>query len=60
MLTLTYEYQIKPNRQQEVQMLSYLETCRKVYNYAFLRKEKLGLILVSVQSMLAAFGMNTS
>ncbi len=34
MLTITHEYQIKPNRQQEAEMLSWLETCRKVYNYA--------------------------
>ncbi len=39
MLTLTYEYQIKPNRQQEEQMLFYLETCRKVYNYALAERK---------------------
>lgn len=39
MLTLTYEYQIKPNRQQEVLMFSYLETCRKVYNYALAERK---------------------
>jgi putative transposase len=39
MLNLTYEFQIQPNRQQEALMLSYLETCRQVYNYA-LRQRK--------------------
>jgi len=39
MLTLTYEYQIKPNRQQEEQMFFYLETCRKVYNYALAERK---------------------
>lgn len=39
MLTLTYEYQIKPSRQQEEQMFFYLETCRKVYNYALAERK---------------------
>ena len=39
MLTLTYEYQIRPNRQQEEQMFFYLETCRKVYNYALAERK---------------------
>lgn len=39
MLTLTYEYQIKPNRQQEELMFFYLETCRKVYNYALAERK---------------------
>jgi putative transposase len=39
MLTLTHEYQIKPNRQQEEQMFFYLETCRKVYNYALAERK---------------------
>jgi putative transposase len=34
MLTLTYRYRIYPNAQQELQMLEWLETCRRVYNYA--------------------------
>lgn len=34
MLTLTYRYRIYPSAQQEVQMLEWLETCRRVYNYA--------------------------
>jgi putative transposase len=34
MLTLTYRYRIYPDLQQELQMLEWLETCRKVYNYA--------------------------
>ncbi len=39
MLNLTYEFQIKPNRQQEAEMLSWLETCRKVYNYALAERK---------------------
>ena len=39
MLILTYRYRIYPNLQQELQMLEWLETCRKVYNYA-LRERK--------------------
>ncbi|NJO77140.1 MAG: transposase [Cyanobacteria bacterium RM1_2_2] len=39
MLTLTYRYRIYPDLQQELQMLHWLETCRKVYNYA-LRERK--------------------
>ena len=39
MLTLTYEFQIKPDRQQEDLMESYLETCRKVYNYALAERK---------------------
>lgn len=34
MLNLTYEYKIQPTRQQEQTMLQWLETCRKLYNYA--------------------------
>lgn len=39
MMNLTYEYKIQPTRQQEQLMLQWLETCRKVYNYA-LRERK--------------------
>lgn len=39
MLILTYRYRIYPDLQQELQMLHWLETCRKVYNYA-LRERK--------------------
>lgn len=39
MLNLTYEYKIQPTRQQEETLLQWLETCRKVYNYA-LRERK--------------------
>ena len=39
MISLTYEYKIQPTRQQETTMLTWLETCRKVYNYA-LRERK--------------------
>lgn len=39
MINLTYEYRIQPTRQQEITMLTWLETCRKVYNYA-LRERK--------------------
>jgi putative transposase len=39
MLNLTYEYKIQPTRQQELTLLSWLETCRKVYNHA-LRERK--------------------
>lgn len=39
MLNLTYEFQIKPDRQQEEQMISWLETCRKVYNYALAERK---------------------
>ncbi|GAB4343778.1 MAG: RNA-guided endonuclease TnpB family protein [Leptolyngbyaceae cyanobacterium] len=34
MLTLTYRYRIYPDLPQELQMIAWLETCRKVYNYA--------------------------
>lgn len=39
MLTLTYEYQINPNRRQEAEMFSWLETCRKVYNHALAERK---------------------
>ena len=39
MLNLTYEFQLQPNAQQEALMLSYLETCRKVYNYALAERK---------------------
>lgn len=39
MLSLTYEFQIQPKRQQEALMLSYLETCRQVYNYALAERK---------------------
>ncbi len=39
MLNLTYEFQLKLNRQQEAEMLSWLETCRKVYNYALAERK---------------------
>ncbi len=39
MLNLTYEYKIQPTSEQTATMLSWLETCRKVYNYA-LRERK--------------------
>lgn len=39
MLNLTYEFQLQPSRQQEALMLSYLETCRKVYNYALAERK---------------------
>lgn len=34
MINITYEYKIQPTWQQEQTMLRWLETCRKVYNYA--------------------------
>lgn len=34
MINLTYEYKIQPTLQQEQTLLTWLETCRKVYNYA--------------------------
>ncbi len=39
MLTLTYRYRIYPDLQQELQMTDWLESCRRVYNYA-LRERK--------------------
>lgn len=39
MLNFTYEFQLKPNRQQECLMLSWLETARKVYNYALAERK---------------------
>lgn len=39
MLTLTYRYRIYPDLQQQLQMIAWLESCRKVYNYA-LRERK--------------------
>jgi len=38
MLTLTYQFQLQPNRQQEEEMSS-LETARKVYNHALAEKK---------------------
>ncbi len=34
MLTLTYRYRIYPSAEQELQMLEWLEACRRTYNYA--------------------------
>lgn len=34
MLTLTYRYRIYPSGEQQFQMLEWLETCRRTYNYA--------------------------
>lgn len=34
MFTMTYQYRIYPSLEQEATMVSWLETCRKVYNYA--------------------------
>lgn len=39
MLTLTYQFQLQPNRQQEEEMSSWLETARKVYNYALAERK---------------------
>ncbi|UJB71505.1 transposase [Acaryochloris sp. 'Moss Beach'] len=39
MLVMNYRYRIYPNFEQEQQMLSWLETCRRVFNYA-LRERK--------------------
>ena len=39
MLNLTYEFQLQPNSQQQDLMFSYLETCRKVYNYALAERK---------------------
>lgn len=34
MITLTYQYKIKPNKEQIKQFKQYLDICRSVYNYA--------------------------
>jgi len=39
MLTLNYRYKIYPSLEQETRMVSWLEACRSVYNYA-LRERK--------------------
>ncbi len=39
MLSLTYSYRIYPDAAQEARMLAWMESCRKVYNYA-LRERK--------------------
>ncbi|MGV0029488.1 helix-turn-helix domain-containing protein, partial [Phormidesmis priestleyi] len=39
MLSLTYSYRIYPDLNQELEMLFWLEQCRKVYNFA-LRERK--------------------
>jgi putative transposase len=39
MINLTYEYRIEPSCQQEQRMLAWLETCRKVYNYALFERK---------------------
>lgn len=39
MITMTYDYKLKPNKSQVQLIETYLETCRKVYNYA-LRERK--------------------
>jgi putative transposase len=39
MLSLTYSYRIYPDAAQEARMLTWMEACRKVYNYA-LRERK--------------------
>jgi putative transposase len=39
MLSLTYSYRIYPDATQEARMLAWMESCRKVYNYA-LRERK--------------------
>ncbi len=39
MLTLTYEFKLKPNQEQIVQFESWLEVCRKVYNFALAQRK---------------------
>ena len=39
MFTMTYQYRIYPSLEQKATMISWLETCRKVYNYV-LRERK--------------------
>jgi putative transposase len=39
MLNLTYSYRIYPGLDQEVQMLDWLEQCRRVYNYALAERK---------------------
>ena len=39
MITMTYDYKLKPKKSQVHKIEMYLETCRKVYNYA-LRERK--------------------
>jgi putative transposase len=56
MLTLTYRYRIYPNAQQELLMLEWLETCRRVYNYAvrerkdWINSRKCDVLACSLQS----------
>ncbi|NES93135.1 helix-turn-helix domain-containing protein, partial [Okeania sp. SIO2B9] len=39
MITLTYQYKLKPSKQQETEINQILDVCRTVYNYA-LRERK--------------------
>jgi putative transposase len=39
MLNLTYSYRIYPDLDQEMQMLNWLEQCRRVYNYALAERK---------------------
>ena len=34
MITLTYQYKLKPTKQQEVEINHILDVCKSVYNYA--------------------------
>ncbi|WP_353735744.1 helix-turn-helix domain-containing protein, partial [Okeania sp. SIO2B9] len=38
-MTLTYQYKLKPTRQQEIDINHILDVCKSVYNYA-LRERK--------------------
>jgi putative transposase len=56
MLTLTYRYRIYPDLQQELQMIEWLETCRRAYNYAvrerkdWIQSRKCSVNICSLQS----------
>ena len=39
MLVLNYQYRIYPSLEQETRMVSWLETCRKVYNFALAQRK---------------------
>ena len=39
MISITYDYKLKPNSSQVQMIETYLETCRKVYNYALRERQ---------------------
>jgi transposase len=58
MFNLTYKYRLKLNRQQEQTYSEWLETSRRVWNYALAeRKDLVSLPELPHQRLLPAFGV---